>query len=167
MKSLVYKRGISLIALVIAVVVLIILTGVVILNSINSNLFDNTQNSVDEYNKKIVIENIKEDIENIRLEKLNEGIYTLNYQADILPILNKYGTLDTTKLELSISDPNLKILLYEITKIPLEEYSTITYTDNNLIITTQLSSDMYTIQYSIDAGATWTNYIQEVLIEGE
>ncbi len=138
-----YKKGISLVALVITIVVLVILTGTVVITTMNTNMFGNTQSAVNDYNKKVIIEDIQTKIQMEKLKKANQGIYTLTME-EIIPTIQEHGTFDNNILKLTTTQ-GIQIWLYEIMPIPLEEYATITYENNILTVQTQLTSNGYTL----------------------
>ena len=159
------KKGISLVALVITIVVLIILTGTIILSTMNNNIFDNTNSTVNEYNKKVIIEDINMKIREKRIKNEIQGIYTITME-EIIPIIQEHGTFNNNIIKLTTTK-GIEIWLYEIMPIPLEEYATITYENNILTVQTQLTSNGYILKYTIDAGTNWNTYNQAVTITEE
>ncbi len=159
------KKGISLVALVITIVVLVILTGTIILSTMNNNIFDNTNSTVNDYNKKVIIEDVQTKIQTQRLSNVNQGIYKITME-EIIPIIEEHGTFDNNVLKLTTAQ-GIEIWLYEIMEIPLEEYATITYENSVLTVQTELTSNGYTLQYTIDNGTTWNTYNQAVTVTDE
>ncbi len=161
------KKGISLVALVITIVVLVILTGTIILSTMNNDIFDNTQNQVNDNNKNQVIDNIKIKIQTEKMNKEMYGIYTLTMN-EIIPILNEYGNFNSSTLKLETEKAG-QIYLYEIMSIPLKEYAQIKHENDMLTITPQsvLSNNGYIIEYSINSGNTWNQYVGQVSTQGE
>ena len=123
--------------------VLVILTGTVVITTMNNNMLDNTQSAVNEYNKKVIIQDIQTKIQVEKLMKANQGIYTLTME-EIIPIIQEHGTFDNNVLKLTTAK-GIEIWLYEIMPIPLEEYATIKYENNILTVQTQLTSNGYTL----------------------
>ena len=158
------KKGISLVALIVTIIVLIIISSAVIINTMNSNVLDNAKNSVDEYNKKILIEHINISMQDEKTAKVIKGENENLSTAEIIDILKEYGEFNNSNLKLSTSS-NTDIWLYDIVKIPLEEYVTIEYVNNTLSIGTELSKDLYSVEYTLDNGINWETYESENGVE--
>lgn len=96
------KSGISLVALVVTIIVLIILTGAISLTTENS-IINNAKNAIDRYNAKVAIEHIvlavsnsydeqgNLDIENVNTELAKEG--KVKYKGDKISETNKIASL--------------------------------------------------------------------------
>ena len=61
------KRGVTIVTLVITVIILIVLTGAVMLTMKDNDIFGQTQNTVNEYNKQAALEQINLKIETKKL----------------------------------------------------------------------------------------------------
>ena len=53
------KSGITIVTLVITIIILTVLTGAVMLTTNNSDIFGQTQTTIDEHNKQALIEQIQ------------------------------------------------------------------------------------------------------------
>ncbi len=159
------KKGISLVALVITVVVLIIITGTVIISTMNNGIIEETQSTVNLTNKKEILEDIQA---KIQIKKAKKGVFSIYQleQNEIIKILQEYGTFNNSTLILETQKAG-SIYLYEIMEIPLEEYATITYENSILTIQTELTDNGYRIQYTTDAGNSWNLYTQAVTVSEE
>ena len=133
------ENGITLIALVITIIVLLILTGVALATLTGQgNIIENAENAVGKYNNSVIREQ----------EILNEiEKYLIN---------NGYGGNDEIE-----DEPNPPIE-GEITIIP----STTEWTSQDIKVSVTWPSDIegLTKQISIDNGSTWSTYTGEVTI---
>ena len=104
------KRGITLIALVITIVVLLILAGVTIATLTGNNgILTQTTKAKEESEKARIIEQIQLDIENKQIE--NHGLL---YTEDFYSILRNYGTLSEDKSIIVTKQNNYKINVSDI-----------------------------------------------------
>jgi len=151
------KKGISLVALIVTIIVLIIISGAAIINTMNNNVLDNSKNAVNEYNRKVLIEHINISMQDEKTAKVIKGETGELSTAEIIDILKKYGEFNNNNLKLSTSS-NTDIWLYDIVPIPIEEYVTIEYVNNTLSIETELLEDLYNLEYTLDNGINWETY---------
>ena len=156
------KKGISLVALVITIVVLVILTAT-ILNTTKWN--NNDTQVINQYGKKAIIEDINIKIKKAKLKNEIQGISKITME-EIIPIIQEHGTFNNNILKLTTTR-GIEIWLYEIIPIPLEEYATITYENNILTVQTELINNGYRIQYTTDAGNSWSLYNNPVTVSEE
>ncbi len=151
------RKGISLVALVVTVVVLIILTGIVLINAGDKEgVIQESQEVVNQVNKGNIIDKIKEEVVLKQIEKqtIEHKKFTLE---DIVLIISKYGEYNESTLEL-ITNDNIKIKLYEIMLLPIEEYVEVKNVNGGITIETTLSSQLGSVRYSIDNGINWIEY---------
>ena len=156
------KRGVTIVTLVITVIILIVLTGAVMLTIQDNDIFGQTQNTVNEYNKQAALEQINLKIETKKLEKINEtGRYAPLSTEEIEDIMREYGTYDEETKIVTLEN-GTKVSLFEIEEGAISEYIQVEIEDGKLIINSQLPKDEYVIEYSTDGGNTWKEYTGEV-----
>lgn len=104
------KKGITLIALVITIIVLLILAGVSIATLTGENgILTRAQEAKEENEKAEIIEQIRLDISDIQIE--NQG--SIN-EDEFYGILGKYGTVSEDKTILKTTSGNYDILISDI-----------------------------------------------------
>lgn len=150
------KKGISLVVLIITIVVLVILTSIVVINS-DDEIIDETSNIVNENNRKALIDEIAAKILVNRMDKQETQYRKFTIAEDVIPILSQYGQYNNSTLEL-ITQDNMKIMLYEIFLIPIDEYITTQTVNGGIDVQTDLSTELYEIEYSIDNAKNWITY---------
>ena len=70
------KKGISLVALVVTIIVLIILAGTIALTALDSNLFGKAENARDERNKQEVYSAVQREVLNVQSSKIGLAVST-------------------------------------------------------------------------------------------
>ncbi len=159
-----YKKGISLVALVITVIILIVLTATVMLTMSDNNMFGQTQNTVNAYNKKLKIEQINMDISAIMMKRVNEsGKYTSLTEEEVVEVMKGYGPYDDETMMLTIEE-GTQISLFEIMEEAINKYLDVITEEGKMIINTQLPNNSYVIEYTTD-GTNWLVYTTEVEIQ--
>ena len=104
------NKGITLIALVITVIILLILAGVTIAAISGDNgILAQASRAKQESEKASIIEQIRLDIMEKQTE--NEGII---YDEDFYQILENYGSISNDKTTLTTTKGNYKILISDI-----------------------------------------------------
>lgn len=158
------KHGISLVALIVTVVVLVILTAAIVApTSDNKNVLGETSNVVNNYNKLTLINEIRETIETESLKKFNSNGSIHLTNSELASIMKDFGTFNESTLELYISNgPQLNLI--EIYPKVINNYMQTSIRDNNLTITSSLLSVGYTFEYSLDNQATWTTYSSPITL---
>ena len=149
------KKGITLVALVVTIIVLIILAGVTLNIVLDQNgIIEKTQEARRESEKAEIIEQIQLDIADKKIE--NQG--SIN-EDEFYEILRKYGTISADETTLTTTKGNYEILIsdiYDGNVVPIERKS------NNLINLDELEYGVmiYNGTVSSYAGAITTGYIE-------
>lgn len=160
------KKGVSLTILIVTVMVLVIVTGTLIVNTnSDKNIIDETTQIINQNNKKVIIQEIQNKLQIKRIENSNKGIYNVGVEEYVIPILQQYGTFDRGSFRLVTNKDNIVIYLDEIIKIPLKEYVQVEYENNVLKITTELTDKGYTVEYATSKDGIWQEYVSEVDVE--
>ncbi len=148
-----FQKGITLIALVITIIVLLILAGVTISLILGQrNILQMASDSVIKSEKIEIIERAKIDI----MEKQTQNLGKFK-QKDLEEILNKYGTLSNEQEEnildktLTTTDQKHQIKVNEIWNKPFE--GKISFTINGL------NEQSYNGTYEVEKGTTWEEFI--------
>lgn len=111
------QRGITLIALVVTIIVLLILAGVTIAAISGDNgILQNAARAKEESEKAEIIEQIRLDITDKQIE--NQG--TIN-EDEFYEILRKYGTVSSDETILTTTKGNYEILISEIYNLELTD----------------------------------------------
>ena len=135
MRKLKQNKGITLIALVITIVVMLILAGVSISMLFGSNgIINRAKEAKEASEKQSIIENIKFDI----ATKQTKNLGSID-EDEFLEILNKYGTISEDENIITTSKGNYQIKISEIYDGKIE----------NPLTTTPLESWEYTISDQI------------------
>lgn len=88
-KNLIKHGGITLIALVITIIILLILAGITISTMINSGLFSKAQTATNEYSEKSAEEKLQLELSNLYMEKITNSKY--NQDEFLTNALEKQG----------------------------------------------------------------------------
>ena len=159
------KLGISLVALIVTIVVLVILTGTVMLSTVGEDgIIDSTESAVDAYNKRVKLDEIKTQIQAAKLRKLSQtGQKTELTKAEIIQIMSNFGTYDENTMKIT-TEEGIQISLLEVETETVNDYVEVSTEGGILSIETQLPSTDYVIEYSINGGQTWSKYTSTVAI---
>ena len=159
------KLGISLVALIVTIVVLVILTGTVMLSIVGEEgIIDSTESVVDAYNKKVKLDEIKTQIQAAKLRKLSQtGQNTELTKAEIIQIMSNFGTYDENTMKIT-TEEGIQISLLEVETEIVNDYVEVSTEGGVLSIETQLPVTDYVIEYSINGGQTWSKYTSTVAI---
>ncbi len=148
-----FQKGITLIALVITIIVLLILAGVTISLILGQrNILQMASDSVIKSERIEIIERAKIDI----MEKQTQNLGKFK-QKDLEEILNKYGTLSNEQEEnildktLTTTDQKHQIKVNEIWNKPFE--GKISFTINGL------NEQSHNGTYEVEKGTTWEEFI--------
>ena len=149
------EKGITLVALVVTIIVLLILAGIAISLTIGNNgIFSRAQVSKQKSEISQIIESARLDI----LEKETENLGGI-YEKDLEEILNKYGKLSNNE-EQSILDKTLTtnekkydIKVKEIYDGPFTEDTTISFKLDGGEILPEITGS-----YTVKKGTTWEEW---------
>lgn len=158
------KKGISLVALIITVIVLLLITGIAISQAIgDEGIVDSAQSTFDSNNKNAIIDEIQREIKVQGLKKsLSGGDNNLD-KTEIIEIMEIYGKYNYNSMKI-VTDNGLEISILEVADLPIEEYMTITKEDGMLIIETPLANYGYIVEYVKNNGKTWRKYVVPIAI---
>ena len=159
------KRGITLITLIITVTVFALLIGTIVTTFTQDDLQKEANKTINIYAKETLITQINADIKSAKLKKEMAGGEGILTGAEFEAILNQYGQYDSINLLLKLPERGIEIYLYEILSIPVGEYVQVSYSGNILTLTSHLTDIGYKIQYSLDNGETWSNYVDEIEVD--
>lgn len=97
-KQKIQDAGLTLVALVVTIIVLLILAGISITTLVGQNgLVERSKNAVAVHSKGSVIENAKQDILELQIQKASENLKMEVTQSDLKTILRKYFIDDILK----------------------------------------------------------------------
>lgn len=92
------KKGISLVALVITIIVLVILAGAVVLTMMDDSIFDKANTAVDEQNKKEVFSAVQREVLNVQTENIGLAVGEEFAQKLQTKLNNKYKEANATAI---------------------------------------------------------------------
>ena len=165
------QNGITLIALVVTIIVLIILAGVSINMLVGDNgIITQAQTAKEENGRTEIIEKIQLEI----ADKQTENLGTIN-EEEFYEILGKYGTVSADETTLTTTEGNYKIAIADIYSGNIENLSMNLSCDtldvnlkNNVIFTNSTSSnvsnnviltDTSKLEFSIDSTTNYMRYL--------
>ena len=96
MKNIRKSNGITLVALVITIIILLILAGISISELTGSGLFQKAEEATKKYEEKQLEEELKLEIMNIRLDKISQGKEIT--REDLLELENIGVIIETTEI---------------------------------------------------------------------
>ncbi|MBR2418602.1 MAG: hypothetical protein IKB12_08220 [Clostridia bacterium] len=103
------KKGISLVALVITIIVLIILTAAVILTISNDGILDKAQNAANEKSKLEVYNAVQREVLNVQNEK-RELVFGIDFANELKIRLDKKHPASNSIVEYNPSEDEIDIV---------------------------------------------------------
>ena len=92
------KKGISLVALVVTIIVLIILSATVVLTMVDDSIFDKANTAVEEQNRKEVFSEVQREVLNVQTENIGLAVGEEFAQKLQTNLNNRYATSNSTAI---------------------------------------------------------------------
>ena len=152
MKNLKETKGITLVALVITIIILLILAGISISSLTGSGLFKKAEDAKYKTERTEIIEKVRIDI----FEKQTENLGKFE-ENELIEILKKYGDVSSTKESildetLTTKDKKYEIKVSEIWDKPFESNKI------SFSINCPEEKEKYGGSFEVDKGTTWAEF---------
>ena len=169
MKKLKEVRGITLVALVITIIILLILAGISISSLTGSGLFQKAGDAKTKYGEEEIIEKARIDIIKKQTEKIGKDIT----EKDLSDILNKYGTLSNNNEETILDKTLTTNEGYDISVKRIYNWTFSSDDSNTIKFTLEFTptkeydsyegayKDGIHSEYIVENGTTWEEFFNE------